>query len=248
MIGRFLRKPLDKLRAGRAPEKDKKRKEGRFAAWLEKNPTGTFEQFYAEKAARAATLGKPHASLGSTLKPGSLERARQVVDGWLTWGIRPSDTVVDYGCGTLRLGRLLIEFLEPGHYIGLDLDQRILTTGHDQLPPDLVALKHPMLEVISPESLRRTAARQPKWVCSRGVLQHVPPAELDRFFENLSILVLTGATGLINGRAWPRTERRSHTTWDYALEDLKVSAARASLDLERAETANATVLVLRASK
>jgi hypothetical protein len=220
----------------------------KFAAWLEQNPSGTFEQFYAESAVRSLKDGKIHSSLGPTLKPGRREHARRVADEWLGWGIRPSDTVVDYGCGTLRIGRLLIEFLDADRYIGLDIDDRILAVGLDQLPAGLIALKRPALEVISAESLRRTAARRPKWVCSKGVLQHIPPTDLDKFFKNVSQLILAGATGLLRGKIWETNESRSSTTWGYSLEDLQTSAARSGMELDVVRTPLGTTLVLQASK
>ena len=229
-------------------QKDEKRKLDKFAVWLEQNPNGTFEQFYAESAVRSLTSGKAHSSLGSALKPGREERAREIVDGWLRWGIRSSDTVVDYGCGTLRTGRLLIEFLDADRYIGLDIDDRILAAGQNSLPADLLSLKRPRLEVISADSLRRAAARQPKWVCSKGVLQHVPPTELDRFFSNLSQFVLIGATGLIGGRVWETRQRLSSVTFGHTLEDLQASASRSGMALERLGSSYGTLLVLSPTK
>ena len=114
-------------------------------------------------------LGKEqHPSLGPHLKPGGTSGALNTFNKLVSQGIRPSDTLVDYGCGTLRVGSLFIEHLEAGHYIGMDIDQRILADGLNQLPAELVESKRPTLEVISPDSLARVAARQPRWVCSKG--------------------------------------------------------------------------------
>jgi SAM-dependent methyltransferase len=35
-------------------------------------------------------------------------------------GLRDTHTVLDFGCGSLRVGRLLIPFLQPGNYFGID--------------------------------------------------------------------------------------------------------------------------------
>jgi len=144
-----------------------------------KKPGHSFKQFYAKCAANSVATNKIHASLGPNLTPGRLASARRIFERLLTYGIRPDGTVVDYGCGTLRLGALFIEYLEANRYIGLDIDQRILAAGRGQLADDIVETKRPTLEVISKESLARVAARKPRWVCSKGVLQHVPPEELD---------------------------------------------------------------------
>jgi hypothetical protein len=163
-----------------------------FSLWSLRNPGRSFKQFYADCAANSLAINKCHASLGPNLRPGRAESARRTFERLLTYGIRPDDIVVDYGCGTLRLGALFIEYLKADRYIRLDIDRRILTAGREQLADDIVATKRPTLEVISKESLARVAARKPRWVCSKGVLQHVPPEELDDYFAT-SLLSFTPA-------------------------------------------------------
>ena len=109
--------------------------------------------------ARQTPVNKSHSSLGPNLRLGRLASARRTFERLLTYGIRPDDTVVDYGCGTLRLGTLFIEYLQADRYIGLDIDKRILAAGREQLADDIVETKRPTLEVISKEGLARVAAR-----------------------------------------------------------------------------------------
>ena len=134
----------------------------KFALWSLRNPGSSFKQFYAECAANSLAINKSHSSLGPNLKPGGLASARRTFDRFIKYGIRPNHTVVDYGCGTLRVGALFIEFLEAG----LDIDKRILAAGREQLSDDMVGTKRPTLEIITEESLARVAARTPRWVCS----------------------------------------------------------------------------------
>ena len=130
----------------------------KFALWSLRNPGASFKQFYAKSAANSFAIDKSHSSLGPNLKPGSLASARRTFDKFIKYGIRPNHTVVDYGCGTLRVGALFIEFLEADRYIGLDLDERILAAGRKQLADEIVGTKHPTLEIITEESLARVAA------------------------------------------------------------------------------------------
>ena len=94
-------------------------------------------------------------------------------------------------------------------YIGLDIDRRILAAGRAQLAGDIVETKRPTLDVISKESLARVAAGKHRWVCSKGVLQHVPPEELDDYFASLSPLIHAGATGLLFSQIEPESRRVS---------------------------------------
>jgi ABC-2 type transport system ATP-binding protein len=44
-------------------------------------------------------------------------------------GLRPSDRVLDVGCGPLRTGVKLLKFLEPGRYVGVDSDASMIEAG-----------------------------------------------------------------------------------------------------------------------
>lgn len=204
-----------------------------FGLWSLRNPGHSFKQFYADCAANSLATNKCHASLGPNLRPGRAASARRTFERLLTHGIRPDDTVVDYGCGTLRLGALFIEYLEPDRYIGLDIDRRILTAGREQLADDVVAAKRPTLEVITKESLARVAARKPRWVCSKGVLQHVPPEELDDYFASLSPLIHAGATGLLFSQIEPESRRVSVKTWAHDFDRLHAAAEGQGMQLGR---------------
>ena len=46
-------------------------------------------------------------------------------------GLRPHHTFLDVGCGSLRAGRKLVDYLEPGHYYGVDANRSILQAGYD---------------------------------------------------------------------------------------------------------------------
>jgi hypothetical protein len=131
----------------------------------------------------------------------------------------------------LRVGSLFIEHLEADRYTGMDIDQRILAAGLHQLPAELVESKRPTL--ISPDSLARVAARQPRWVCSKGVLQHVPPQELNEFFGNLSHLIHAGATGLLYSPVGSQSKRIGVKAWVHDFDHLQAAAQGLGMKFEK---------------
>lgn len=59
-------------------------------------------------------------------------------------GLRGRRRLLDVGCGSLRLGRLLIPYLDVGNYYGMEPNQWLVDEGLAQeLGREIVALKKP---------------------------------------------------------------------------------------------------------
>lgn len=60
-------------------------------------------------------------------------------------GLRPDHHLLDIGCGTLRGGLPIIEFLEPGHYFGFEVREEVLQEGRAELEEAGLVHKRPLL-------------------------------------------------------------------------------------------------------
>ncbi|GAB3394551.1 class I SAM-dependent methyltransferase [Azotobacter armeniacus] len=60
-------------------------------------------------------------------------------------GLRQHHRLLDIGCGSLRLGRLFIPYLNPGHYIGVEPNRWLVEDGiANEIGQDLVRIKQPV--------------------------------------------------------------------------------------------------------
>jgi SAM-dependent methyltransferase len=50
-------------------------------------------------------------------------------------GLLPEHRLLDVGCGPLRAGIHFVEYLEPGHYYGIEINQSLLDVGYEQELP-----------------------------------------------------------------------------------------------------------------
>jgi SAM-dependent methyltransferase len=65
-------------------------------------------------------------------------------------GLREIHKLLDVGCGSLRAGRLLIPYLRPGNYFGIEPNRWLVEAGIKQeLGRDLVELKQPSFSYVS---------------------------------------------------------------------------------------------------
>lgn len=60
-------------------------------------------------------------------------------------GLLPEHCLLDVGCGSLRGGVRFVDYLEPGHYFGLDISQELLDAGVNELAQLDLLWKRPQL-------------------------------------------------------------------------------------------------------
>jgi SAM-dependent methyltransferase len=51
-------------------------------------------------------------------------------------GLRPEHRLLDVGCGALRAGIHFVEYLQPGHYYGIDINRTVLDAGYERELPE----------------------------------------------------------------------------------------------------------------
>jgi SAM-dependent methyltransferase len=65
-------------------------------------------------------------------------------------GLRQHHRVLDVGCGSLRVGRLLIPYLNEGNYIGVEPNRWLVEDGiANELGMDLVRIKKPVFSFLA---------------------------------------------------------------------------------------------------
>ncbi|HWH45671.1 MAG TPA: class I SAM-dependent methyltransferase [Thermoleophilaceae bacterium] len=192
--------------------------DGSFREYLEEHPGATYAEFCAEAVLDCwIRPGRAHATLGGVLASGEEWRAagsrrfetlRQLAQ------LEPMSTAVDYGCGTLRIGVHMIEYLEPGHYVGLDVSEELLALGRDLAGAALLEEKRPVIAPITENVLRDAEAMEPDCVISEAVCTHVHPDEASDYFGNLTRLTAKpGAVLLFSAAVGDRPVPGRNLVW-----------------------------------
>ncbi|MGF7163287.1 hypothetical protein FHS85_004950 [Rhodoligotrophos appendicifer] len=197
-----------------------------------RNPDATFADFYADQIGRKLDRGRPHKTLGgrafkakSAIPVGAehdttsfAQTGKRQFDMLLACGLQPSHVLVDFGCGSLRVGQHAIRYLDPAHYWGLDVTSRFIGDGLSLIGETVTAEKQPQLRRICGDALAEVQAVGPDFVISIAVLKHVPEAEIDTYFDRLTSLVVPGTTLLLSFSAGPRGHRILGKSWSYPIE------------------------------
>ncbi len=88
---------------------------------------------YYRAVMRSDTTRSPEAAVGSKSHNRWLALGKMQFDYLVEHGFKPDHRMLEIGCGNLRAGRLFIDYLEPGHYYGIDISPDILVAAQETL-------------------------------------------------------------------------------------------------------------------
>ncbi|MFN3347336.1 hypothetical protein [Pseudorhodoplanes sp.] len=185
---------------------------------------GQFRNFYVKSVLRSVSDGQPHSTIGGHLKNGPFEAAG--VDEFkflLELGLTRNSVCIDYGCGTLRIGQHVMQFVAPGNYWGLDIDEELLKLGEGLVGNALISERRPNLLCISDTSIANAAKANPDFVFSWKVLQHVHPDELHDHLRAFCLLIGRNTNAFICRTKWheSRTLRYKLKGWAHSLTTVR---------------------------
>jgi cyclopropane fatty-acyl-phospholipid synthase-like methyltransferase len=128
------------------------------------------------RLARGKALSNRHALVGS---PALWQMKRSFQFEFLSSrGLRTEHRLLDIGCGTLRGGIPLIDYLETGHYIGVEARAEALEEAHKELKGAGLEHKRPLLiHASDPGQVKLEAPVDVAWAFA--VLFHMPDEVLD---------------------------------------------------------------------
>jgi SAM-dependent methyltransferase len=108
-------------------------------------------------------------------------------------GLAPQDSLLDIGCGSLRLGVRAVEFLESGNYWGTDLSPALLDAGYErEIVPLGLDAKLPRTNLVVDERFAFPGIPSAiDFVIAQSVFTHLPLKHLRVCLERLACHVLT---------------------------------------------------------
>ena len=154
-----------------------------------------------------------------------------------TLGLRQSHSLLDVGCGSLRIGRLLIPYLNRGKYFGVEPNEWLVEEGIErELGETLVQIKRPTFFFSdSPDAVARAKVSF-DFVLAQSIFSH---CGLDLIKSWLSAVSRSLASdGALVATFLPGEEDSRRTGWiypecvNYRPATLKRAAAEANLRFE----------------
>lgn len=151
----------------------------------------------ADTVARSVAAGTHRESVGGMWETiGSLQ-----LDFLRAQGMQPRDRLLDVGCGALRLGCLAVDFLDPGHYYGVDISPDLISAGYRK---ELTAAQRARLPETnlsaSPDFDLSFLDLDVDIAIAQSVFTHLPLNHIRRCLANVSTRLRRGA--VLYATAW----------------------------------------------
>lgn len=101
-------------------------------------------------------------------------------------GLREDHYLLDIGCGSLRAGKLLIPYLLPGHYYGIEPEVWLVEEAVDvEIGQDVFYIKHPCFSS-NPEFKLSVFNRQFDYLLAHSIFSHAAITQVHACFDEAS--------------------------------------------------------------
>jgi SAM-dependent methyltransferase len=150
-------------------------------------------------------------------------------------GLRQHHRLLDLGCGSLRGGRMLIPYLDPGNYYGVEPNTWLINEGlKKETGLDIINVKRPTFYHFNDFSID-TIGIKFDFIIAQSILSHTFPDLMKKIFQNVGKalaeqgkFLATFCTGSaqINGKGWSYPGTLPFT-WEKLLEQITGSGLTA---------------------
>ncbi|HEY6737971.1 MAG TPA: class I SAM-dependent methyltransferase [Actinopolymorphaceae bacterium] len=134
----------------------------------------------------------PQAAVGSKSHDRWLALGKMQFDYLLEHGLEPSDRMLEIGCGNLRAGRLFIDYLEPGHYYGIDISPDILIAAQETIRTYGLQDKLPYLTPVRDLTFEFLPEKHFDVVHAHSVFSHSPLEIIEECFAHVGRVLAPG--------------------------------------------------------
>lgn len=149
-------------------------------------------EFYRRVMASDVVRKNPRGAVGTPSRERWLALGRLQFDYLLDSGLERSHRVLEIGCGNLRAGWRLIEYLDVGGYTGVDVSPEILLSAQDVLVEYGLQDKLPRLWLVDGTKLPFLPAGHFDVVHAHSVFTHTPLEVVTSYLHEVHRLVKPG--------------------------------------------------------
>ncbi len=143
-----------------------------------------YASYYRHEVSKRAKRSQWYA-VGSINRDSWLHMGDRLFQYLVSNGLRPEDKVLDLGCGNLRVGLPLIDYLDSGNYWGIDISGENLQTGRGFLAERGLEGKQPHLSINDDLKFEELAGQKFDVILAHSVFTHTPEETIEECMAHL---------------------------------------------------------------
>jgi SAM-dependent methyltransferase len=132
-------------------------------------------------------------AVGNIDRPRWRENGQMQFDYLRRHGLQPEHRVLEIGCGNLRAGWLIIDFIEAGHFYGFDISQHVLFAAQDTVVRQGLGDKLPYLTLVKDMRMEFLPSEHFDIVHAHSVFSHCPLPVIEECFANVGRIMKPNA-------------------------------------------------------
>jgi SAM-dependent methyltransferase len=148
---------------------------------------------YYRTVMRANVARSPEVAVGGGTHEAWLRQGQTQFDYLLAHGLDPTMRVLEIGCGNLRAGRLLIDYLEPGNYYGIDISPDILLAALETITRFGLETKLPRLTLVQDLKFEFLPPETFDVIHAHSVFSHSPIEVIEECLCHVGRIMAPGA-------------------------------------------------------
>lgn len=140
---------------------------------------------YYRQVMAGDAVASPEAAVGSQSHDRWLALGKLQFDYLIDHGLKPQHQLLEIGCGNLRAGWRFIDYLDAGHYTGVDISPDILLAALDVLAELGLQAKRPTLTVVRDLTFHFLPDEAFDVVHAHSVFSHSPLPVIEECFAHV---------------------------------------------------------------
>lgn len=183
--------------------------------------------FYAARLDRAQA-GKQDAPLQETYR----QQGQMHLDFMKSHGLKPSHSLLDYGCGVCRSGIFFVRYLDSGRYTGVDISGERLERGRRLLEQEGLTDKDFQLVRTRDCRLPELKGRTFDVVFANSVLTHMPQNDIRTMLRAMRDLLAEGGRFYFTYAEADARKRRNIKDFWYSRDHMRALCEAAGYSFE----------------
>ena len=121
------------------------------------------------------------------------EIGRLQLDFMKIMGLRPENYLLDIGCGCLRGGIQFVDYLDRGHYYGIDINKSLLDAGYNEIKSVALYDKLPLANLHCVDNFDASNfGRTFDFIIAQSVFSHLSFNNVRLCMENIHKVIHSG--------------------------------------------------------